>query len=292
MTYINRFYYITCFMLLAAVLISIPSCSKDDDQSPTPEDGISQEIEDLIRYRGDETAPAVLIHVQGGPDTALHITDLDDLIEDIHICDLLAVSVHQVQTLNPSILLNDDLTLQQAVEYNKETIETLDKVVSFFQSQGRTVYVVGQSFGAFVVQELIAEKGIDVADKYLIMIGRLDINEVMWQALSEGIFGYFENGITPIVGDEAEMLTVDRNLGRIAAGFGMNRYTQRLNRFNDLSDVTYIYGARDEFVGGLTAGEKDFLLSKNANVIEGSGGHDDTYDDYKNQGLKEAFGLE
>jgi len=73
---------------------------------------------------------------------------------------------------------------------------------------------------------------------------------------------------------------------------GRNRYTQQLSSVEDLSNLTYIYGATDQFVGRLTAEEVAFLESKNANVIEGSGDHDGTYDDFLAQGMSETFGIE
>jgi len=85
---------------------------------------------------------------------------------------------------------------------------------------------------------------------------------------------------------------IERNIGRIAAALGMNRYTQLLGEIDDLSKVTYVYGANDFFVGRLTNEEVAFLESKNANVITGNGGHVETFDDYLEQGLNEAFGIE
>jgi hypothetical protein len=253
---------------------------------------LSEEIKDLIYFKGNEKASVVLINAQSGPDTLLSTDEVDYIFENFNTENLLVVNVHQVQTLNPSILEDNDITLNQAVRFNEESIETLYQVIDYFKKQGRTVYVLGVSFGAFITQELIAEKGIDAADKYLIMIGRLDINEVMWQSLAEGKFGYFENGITPILDEEPAMDVMERNLGRIAAGLGMNRYTQQLDAIEDLSKVTYVYGSTDQFVGSLSAEEVAFLESKNANIIQGSGGHDETFIDFLPQSFKETFGIE
>jgi len=296
MTNIKRFNLATNLMVVICLSIFISSCSKDDDQishpPPMPIKEISQEIKDLIYFRGEEDASIVVINAQGGPDISLSMEEVDFIFESVDTTDLLAVNVHQAQTLNPSIVEGDDITFGQAVNYNAESIETLHQVVKYFKDQDRKVYILGVSFGAFVVQELIAEKGIDVADKYLIMIGRLDMNDIMWLGLAEGRFGYFENGITPIVDQDPVMDVSDRNIGRIAAALGINRYTQKLNSIEDLSNLTYVYGATDELVGSLTAEEIEFLESKNANIIAGSGGHDDTFIDFFAQGLKDAFGIE
>ena len=286
------FIFNTLSILTICLSFFMFSCSKDDVQLPMASNEISQEIKNLIYFKGDESASTVLINAQGGPDVLLSTEEVDFIFENFDTTDLLLVNVHQAQTLNPSILEGDDITLEQAINFNAKSIAILYQVIEFFKAQDRTVYVFGASFGAFVVQELIAEKGIEVADKYLIMIGRLDMNDVMWQGLAEGKYGYFEDGITPILDSEPIMDVVDRNIGKIAAGLGMNKYTQRLNTVEDLSNLTYVYGATDEFVGGLTAEEVEFFKSKNANIIRGSGGHDDTFNDFFAQGFKEAFGIE
>jgi len=294
MTNFKCFNFAINLMLIVGLSIFASACSKDDDDNPppVPVKEISQEIKDLIYFKGNEKASVVIINAQGGPDTLLSKYEVDLIFEDVDTTDLLAVNVHQAQSLNPSILKGNDLTLDQAVTHNAESIETLDRVIKYFKAQERTVYIVGASFGAFVAQEFIAKKGINVADKYLIMIGRLDINDVMWQAMAEGKIGVFDNGITPRISPTPEMDVIERNLNRIAAGLGMNRYTQELNAIEDLSKVTYVYGATDIFVGRLTAEEVAFLESKNANVIQGSGGHDDTFDEFFIPTLKELFGLE
>lgn len=267
------------------------SCSSDDTIGIIE---ISQEIKDLIYFTGDQKASTVLINAQSGPGLEFDTKEIDQGFAGFNTSDILLVNVHQVQTLTPSLFTGDDITLDQAINFNAESIEMLYKVVKYFKDQGRTVYVLGISFGAFVVQELIAKQGIDAADKYLIMVGRLDINDVIWQGISEGRGGYFEDGINPIVDDEVatDISITDRNLDKLTAGLGMNRYTELLNKFQDLSKITYIYGETDQFVGRLTNAEVEFLQSKNVNVIAGSGGHDDTIKRFSAQGLSEAFGIE
>ena len=276
-------YTTTCILFLFFI-----SCNSDDTPATT---GISQEIKDLIYYKGDENAPIVLINAQSGPDTELSTGEVDEIFQIFNTTDVLAVNVHQTQTLNPSLIENNDITFDTAIDFDTESVETLYKVVKYFKDQGRTVYVLGISFGAFITQELIAKKGIGIADGYLIMVGRLDLDDVVWQALSEGRLGYFENGITPIIEQEIGEDVVDRNLDRLAAGLAMNRYTTLLNKFEDLSKITYIYGEADEAVGRLTNAETDFLQSKNVNIIVGNGNHDETINDFIVQGFNEAFGI-
>ncbi|WP_271767894.1 hypothetical protein [Aquimarina algiphila] len=293
MTKFNRLHSITTTVLVVIFSILICSCSNDDDGTPPKViTELSQDIKDLIYFKGDEKAPTVLITIPGGPSTEFATDVVDQFSGFLNPKDILTVTVHQAQTLNPDIVAGNDITLTQASSFNTETIEMLSKVTTYFKDQGRTVYVLGLSFGSFITQDLIAKKGIDSADKYLIVTGRLDMNDVIWQGAAEGRNGFFENGVTPIVETDPALDIKDRNLNRISAGFSMNRYTQLFNTISDLSNVTYIYGEIDQAVGSLTPSEVQFLESKNTNVIVGPGDHTTTLENFIVQGFKEAFGIE
>lgn len=278
-------------ILIVVIAIATLSCSKNDDDPPVSFNEIPQEIKDLIYFRGDEKAPTVLIAVPGGPSTELATGIVDDLAQDISSPGILTITVHQAQTLNPNILEGNDITLNQAINFNAESIETLYQVIKYFKDEGRTVYVAGISFGAFVTQEFIAQKGIDAADDYLIITGRLDINDAMWQGLAEGKNAFFENGVTPIVDDEPFVDAFNRNEAKMFAGLVMNRYTEQFNTIESLSNITYIYGETDMAVGRLTVEEVAFLQLKNANILSGNGGHDVPFEDFLKQGFREAFGI-
>lgn len=292
----GRYHYVTYLILIICFpgLLAL-GCNKNDDQPPEPPEPvreISEEINELIYFRGDEKAQTVLINVQSGPSIEFATDFVDLIVSSFNTTGILTVNVHQAQTLNPGIVEENEITLDQAISINTESVEMLSEVISYFKAQNRTVYVLGVSFGAFMTQELIAKKGIDVADKYLIMAGRLDMNQAVWQALVEGRYGYFENGVDPIIDTEPHEKVIERNYARISAGLGMNRYTQVLNTIEDLSTVTYAYGATDQAVGSLTTQEVEFLASKNAHIIAGSGGHDDVILGLSAQGFHQAFGIQ
>ncbi|WP_425075416.1 hypothetical protein [Psychroserpens sp. S379A] len=291
-TRLNRIYAFKNTVLIVMCLVFMCSCSNDDDRAPSVKTKeISQEIKDLIHFRGDEKAETVMVLIPGGPSTEFATDFVDDLAPIFSPEGILTVTVHQAQTLNPDIVAGTDITLTQAASFNTQSIEMLSNVITYFKDQGRTVYVLGYSFGAFVTQELIANKGIDIANKYLIISGRLDINDVIWQAAAEGKNGYFENGVTPIVELNPHPNVIERNYNRISAELSMNRYTQLFNTIEDLSSITYIYGDSDEAVGSLTTNEVQFLESKNTNIINGPGDHTTTFLNLIPQGLEVAFGI-
>ena len=237
--------YYSISTLIVIILITIISCSKKENEEPLE---ITQEIKDLIYFKGEKNASTVLIYLQGGPSYQLSQDEVDLFFQGFNTTDILMANVHQSQTLNPIPFTGIDITLQQAVDVNAESVENLFKVINYFKNQNRKVFVLGVSFGAFIAQELIAEKGIDVADKYLIITGRLDINDAIWQGAAEGKNGEFQNGTIPIISSTPFTSIVERNSSRIFAGLAMNRYTQRLNTSESLSNVMYVYGTQDEAV--------------------------------------------
>ncbi|MGB1042224.1 MAG: hypothetical protein ACPGU6_02435 [Tenacibaculum sp.] len=284
----NEKYYAN-LILIAFAIITLTSCSKKDDETGLE---ISQEIKNLMYYKGEEDASVVLLNVQGGPGTELSTFEVDLFFQGyFETKGILMANVHQTQTLNPTILSNNDISLNEAVTINSESVSTLYEVIKYFKNQDRKVYILGVSYGAFLTQELIAKYGIDVADKYLIMNGRLDINDIMWQALAEGKEGEFINGVTPIINNNIQTNVIDRNSSKLSAALGMNKYTQLFQNINNLANITYVYGKTDEAVGSLTAQEVSFLESKKATIIAGPGNHTDTYNDYIVQGLDKAFGI-
>lgn len=289
---INYYHLLSKLVFITFFAITTFSCSNDDgEKPPVIADEISQNIKDVIYFQGNEKAETVMILVPGGPSTEFATDFVDDFASAFTGKGILTVTVHQAQTLNPDIVAGNDITMAQANSFDTESIEMLSEVLTYFKDEGRTVYVLGYSFGAFITQELIAEKGINSADKYLIIAGRLDINDIIWQAAAEGKKGSFENGITPIVEADPHPDVKERNLNRISADFAMNRYTQLFNSIEDLSNITYIYGENDEAVGRFTTNEVQFLESKNTNIIFGPGNHTTTFDAFIFQGLEEAFGI-
>jgi len=266
-------------IIFTPLLITFSSCNNDDDTDP-PSDTIDQ-IADIATFHGNPDGDIVVVYAQEGPSTELISNEeIEQFIADLQIESVLFVVVHQAQTKNPANFKNSDITFEEAKRSDLESVNNFKKVVDFFKiQQGKTVYATGSSFGAFVVQELIATHGVDIADGYLIMAGRLNIDADAWQPLSQGQFAEFEN---------AE----ERNLSKLAAGFAFNRYTGRLGSNSSLSKITYVYGNRDGQIGTLSTQEIQFLNDKGANVVLAEGGsHDDAIFKGLNL-LKQTFGIQ
>lgn len=287
-TNINYHSLIGKFTSMLFLILIIISCSKKDDLEALK---ISQEIKELIYFKGNESASTVLINSQGGPGYQLDEGTVNLFFQGYNTDDVLMANVHQAQTKNLDPFVNNDITLEQAINFNAESVENLFRTIQFFKDQGRTVYVLGVSYGAFLTQELIAKHGIDVADKYIILTGRLDINDEIWQGAAEGKDSKFINAVTPDIAANPGANAAERNTARLFAGIAKNRYTQNLKAINDLSNLMYVYGKNDNAVGRLTSEEVQFLQTRNASIISGNGNHDETYEDLIVDAIKDFFGI-
>ncbi len=283
------------FSLIAIVIFSsvLQSCKKDDDVIVEPSQ--FADIEDIVSsFQGNRESDIVIVNTQGGPVTTAEDEFITEIMKVSKTENLLWVNVHQAQTLSPEKFKTEDITFEQAKDYDAESIANLKKVVTFFKEElHKKVYVLGISFGAFMTQELISKHGSDIADKYCIMVGRLNIDEKLWNGFSNGQGGgysYDANGNFTITLEDQDDLK-ERNMSKLAAGLGHKRYMSEWSTISDLAKVTYLFGDRDEQVGGLTTDEVNFLSNKGAKVLFVEGGnHSDTIDAGIIE-LKSIFGL-
>jgi len=271
--------------IVLIVIVLFQSCKKDE---VIIEPSQFADIEDIVSsFQGDRESDIVIVNTQGGPITTAADGFVTDIMKGTKTENVLWVNVHQVQTLSPEKFNTEDISFEQAKTYDAESIANLKKVVTFFKEElHKKVYVLGISFGAFMTQELIAKHGIDVADKYYIMVGRLNIDEKLWKGFSNGQGGdytYDANGNFSITLKDQNTIE-DRNMSKLAAGLGHKRYMNEWSAISSLSKVTYLFGDRDEQVGGLIKDEATFLVDKGAKVlfVEGAN-HSDAID----AGIKE-----
>ena len=243
-------------------------------------DIMSGTLSNKIYAVGNPNSDVVIVNAQGGPMPTLATKEFEGIFSTIDRDKFFLVNVHQAQTLAPNQFSERAISFDEAKAFDAETIQLLADVVNYFKNAGKRVYVVGLSFGAFVVQDLLATQG-DIADGYLIVVGRLDMPAEVWQPFSEGQMVGFIDGVTiePVSADGAGMggdgEFTDSNMAKLAAGLGHKRYTDLLADV-DLSNVVYVYGKTDEQVGRLLDAEVAFLEGKDVTVIVGDGDHGDT----------------
>ena len=282
--------------LLATACSSSTSSSSDSDETTTSDNTTDAKVlADTYEAFGNPAADTVVVNAQGGPLPELVTDELREIINVDQSDELYVVNVHQAQTLSPSDYSKTDISFEQAKSADTESVEMLADVVEHFKAEGKKVYVLGISFGAFVVQDLLANQG-NVADGYTIVVGRLDMPEAVWTEFSEGRTVGFSDGVNVIevpieeagMGGENEI--ADRNMARLAAGLGHKRYTELLADV-DLTNVAYIYGETDQQVGRLSAAEITFLTDKGATVEAHPGGHGEAIDALTTKHLFDQIGF-
>ena len=269
-------------VLTIILVLLITSCDNNIKEIPKTVSDCDLSVFKTMEYQGNLDSETVIIYCQGGPETTLTHNELPyEFVKSAPIKKLqnsLIVYAHQIQTLKPSLITEKEISFEQAKEYDKETTKILTDIVKYFTNKGQKVYLVGTSFGAFVVQDYIAINGSGLLNGAVICVGRLDLPEEFWKPFSEGKEYYFKNGITPI-----ERKDIDRkmdgntqitslNIPKMASGLGFKRYTEILKN-KDLSNVFYIYGEIDEDVGRLSDSEIDFLEEKKVKILKSKSGH-------------------
>ncbi len=274
----------------AGVLDDVPAYA--GPVTPLPAD-----VSRLYAASGNPFAPRVVLFLQGGPVDMLSSADqLDDLQVDWE--DQLLVRVHQANTLNPAIVGDPDLSYERAIRENEQSVEILNRVIRHFAGQGKQVVVAGHSFGAFLILRAIAEHPDlqTLVDRFLVMNGRLDMPDVVWQSMRHGVQWKFPSGGDPAqtaVQPTRESLEGDEYRGpgdlpltntfswsqlKLQADIGRPRMT-RVLAGRRLDRVVVVESTADEAVGRLSAAEKAFLKTAGAPLYCIQGGtHDSAFE--------------
>ncbi len=218
---------------------------------------------------GNPDSKKVIIYLQGGPVNYLTTYGFEsrmNLSGGLDESEYFLINMRESQTLHPEETEKEEISWEQAKKYNETTTKTLFDLINFFKSQNKKVYVVGGSYGSFVGLKSIVDNK-NIADGYLLMVGRLDMTQEVSNAYSKGFEAKFEeDAATPIISEKSDNIyTV--NMRKIAAALSRDeKYTQLL-KDTDLSNLIYIYSEIDQSVGKLTEKEIQFLKSKKADVV-------------------------
>ncbi len=262
-------HYYYSALLLIFTSVSFTSCTSDDDSTTVSNGYIKtvapSNIEDLYQAIGPQTSDTIIVYSHGGPTEKL---DLED-IEEPQFENYYRVYVKQAQHINTTISKNE-ITFNQAIQEDNVSTDMYYNVLKHFKDQGKIVIAMSHSLGSFIIPNVLATKP-NIADKVVIMAGRLDMPDVVWKGFRDGNLYDFPDGITPKPSTEPNQTGGSLSFTRLQAGLGKNRYTTLLSE-KDLKNVIYIYGEKDEAVGSLTNQEIEFLKNKGALPITISNG--------------------
>lgn len=218
---------------------------------------------------GNPDSDTVIINIDGGPENNLRTYAFEFTFSvqgGIDESNYFLINMRESQTMHPEETEKEEISWEQAKNYNEKTVKTLYELISYFKSLNKKVYVVGGSYGSLVGLKSLVDYN-NIADGYLLMCGRLDMTKEVSTAYSKGFEANFEeDAITPIIGEKSDNIyTV--NMRKIAAAINRDvKYTELL-KDSDLSNLTYIYSEIDQSVGKLTEKETKFLKSNNAEVV-------------------------
>lgn len=237
---------------------------------------------------GNPDSDTVIINIDGGPENDLRTYVFEyifSVLGGIDESNYFLINMRESQTLHPEETEKEEISWEQANNYNEKTVKTLYELISYFKSLNKKVYVVGGSYGSLVGLKSLVDYN-NIADGYLLMFGRLDMTKEVSTAYSKGFEANFEeDATTPIIGEKSENIyTV--NMRKIAAAINREvKYTELL-KDSDLSNLTYIYSEIDQRVGKLTEKETTFLKSKNAEVVSVKIEHGKYFELVLNDGLE------
>ncbi|BBB22614.1 conserved hypothetical protein [Abyssogena phaseoliformis symbiont OG214] len=170
----------------------------------------------------------IIISLQGAPVTEFIINETYHILVNQAKLDLKKaqfIHVHQEQTPRPWEF-KESITFKQAKEYDKITVKYVADLIKFYKNKDKKVYIIGVSFGAFVAQDLIATYG-NIADKYLIIAGGLDMPKEVWTQFSKGSyvgFEYDKNGNSKVIKFDAKQ-----------AGMGGSGFVEGQNMAKEMS---------------------------------------------------------
>jgi len=265
-------------------------CSQEAEKSPSIK--IPPSVAKNFEYKGKLDSNVVLIFNQGGPTFELNTEQfpyeplLGAPIDDLK--NALVVYMHQYQTKHQDVFVSRDITFNEAKEYDEQTTKMLAETVDYFHKTGKKVYLIGFSFGTFVVQNYLAQYDTSKISGVILGVGRLNMPEEFWQAFSQGKELFYKNGIEIIQDQEKESHSSDpysqKNSLILAGALGAKNYLELLKTV-DLPKTIYIYGENDSYVGRLTSNEVDFLKSKGVAVAKSEGGHEEAINQFIQQAL-------
>ena len=265
-------------LLLAALAAGCKAFIAEPAYQATP---LPADVTELFRVFGAAGADTVWIYEQGGPG---HMLEDDPLQQFRHYPGhdaVLFAQVHQTLTIdNDLVSRHRELSFEELQAEVDVSVEILHRVIEHFKAQGKQVVVVGHSYGAFLTTRYLWRKGPGAADRYLVMAGRLDMQQEVVDGVLGGQYYYFPDAVHPqpvppypVPITEREILEL-----RIMGATGHDRYTERLAG-TDLSRVLYVYGSEDMIVGRLTEDEVGFLRSRGSRVLAVQGGHGSMFED-------------
>ena len=239
----------------------------------------------LFIAEGEMDKDTAWVFVQGGPMPDISAYNPRPLTLLPNHESLLKIDVLQSQMINRSILSADiPLTNEQNLFEHNLSAEMLYRTVKYLKDRGKTVFVIGHSYGAYISYDYLYSKR-DLSDQLIIMASDLDEDIRNYEMNEDGSrkFIRYRDGVTPYETTFWGGFTMERvlkpklnkiftNTGSLVASHGKRRFTELL-KGKDLSNVIFYHAKFDEANGRTTKSEIDFWHAHGAQTIESYGDH-------------------
>ncbi|HAS44004.1 MAG TPA: hypothetical protein DCS93_26235 [Microscillaceae bacterium] len=244
---------------------------------------LPSDITELFIAKGNWNQDTAYVYVQGGPALQLNIHRKDALHLMPQSEKLLKIYPKQAQMVNPRMLVaTPTLTQEQSKVENAHSVEILDRVLKHLTQQGKTVFLIGHSYGASICMEYLNTQK-KLADKVVLM--GLDLNEDIssWNKLKSGEYIRWKNGVTPYAKQVFSWVPADYpkkeafnqvtdNLTSLIKSNMQKNYLKLLSQ-KTFAQLVSIYAENDEANGRKSAKEITFLRSKGTVVVSTKGNH-------------------
>lgn len=285
------------FFSLPFLILLLASCSKS---SPAVDDKKTNQkvftptklpdgVEQLFDAGGDKDQDTVWVFLQGGPDVKKNFeleAEATDQDYDFFLDDYRVYPV-QTQQLNESLKTAENFSFDDSKKESELNAKIVKDVVQHFKDQQKVVYLIGHSYGAFLLQKVLADYG-NIADANAVLNGRLAMEEVVWKNFKDGKFVGFDNkGENPTVQEITEELLkkegADASLQESKNNSIYGSYMISLRYLDllkdvDLSKTLFIGAQNDAALGDWTTEEYQFLQKKAGKVYFGDGNYSSIFD--------------
>ncbi len=239
----------------------------------------------LFKSEGNLESDTAFVFIQGGPMPALSAYRPRPLTLLPDQENTLRVDVLQAQMINQTILSADPiLTNEQCLFEHNQNAEMMHRTIEYLKNKGKTVFVIGHSYGCYISLEYLKSKK-NLADKLILMGADLDENPENYALNEDGSrkFIRWRNGVEPYEKDfwrgfpllsllKPKMQKIFTNTGNLVASHAKRKFTELL-KGKDLSNVVFYHARYDESNARTTQKELDFLESHGAITLESCGDH-------------------
>lgn len=250
---------------------------------------LPQDVETMWISEGSAESDTVIVVCQPGPKDYLEFAEKGRSSHKYlpSYKNYQVVHLHQAQTWNEEIYKYEDVfTYSMAEREVKKSTEILARSIKHFKEKGKTVIVIGKSYGAYLINYYLANYQ-SRADAYFALGARIDSHLQKTHQQIKGFKGKFlEDGITYVPESESDIsLLYDDELRRktvnnVLNGVASKPTYSKLLAEKDLSKLTYVYASNDHEVGQLIGSEIRFLREKGATVISTDKGHKELLNEF------------